>query len=539
MLRSQALAKNRPSLSVRWRALLRGASNHGRRRDRKDLFYPILFDADSGAFSGTGPILDINENRENYIAPEGLKAMWPIAQNGEELTWNLKPETLKKKWEKHILTFGKWDGEKRVGYYLSSGQEKLFDNGFYDIIGTDENGAYIIQKKADNQKDIRPLTIWNQTLHSASEYGTTFLNGILGSGRFSFPKSIYAVHDTLRFFVADKPDALILDFFAGSGTTLHAVNILNKEDGGHRRCIMVTNNEVSADEETTFRARGLHKGDEDWEKFGIARYVNWPRTKCSIEGIDVNGQPINGEYITSNTQEIMQKRVIKQLSFDIPVGRQGINVKKQIVALINDKNMPQNSVTDDCPYILKEDAFTAILFDINSFDDFFKEIHEDIETIYVVSSNNKAFNAVKRELNELPERTKTVPVTFPMSEGFKANAVFYKLTFLDKEAVSLGTQLDKLLSILWMKAGAHGICPTHVEGEYAIFPENRMAILIDEYGFDELKEEIEQHPDIETVYIVDDSEDNYRALAAQLSVKNTYQLYRDYLDNFKINIERR
>ena len=539
MLRSQALAKNRPSLSVRWRALLRGASNHGRRRDRKDLFYPILFDADSGAFSGTGPILDINENRENYIAPEGLKAMWPIAQNGEELTWNLKPETLKKKWEKHILTFGKWDGEKRVGYYLSSGQEKLFDNGFYDIIGTDENGAYIIQKKADNQKDIRPLTIWNQTLHSASEYGTTFLNGILGSGRFSFPKSIYAVHDTLRFFVADKPDALILDFFAGSGTTLHAVNILNKEDGGHRRCIMVTNNEVSADEETTFRARGLHKGDEDWEKFGIARYVNWPRTKCSIEGIDVNGQPINGEYITSNTQEIMQKRVIKQLSFDIPVGRQGINVKKQIVALINDKNMPQNSVTDDCPYIVKEDAFTAILFDINSFDDFFKEIHEDIETIYVVSSNNKAFNAVKRELNELPERTKTVPVTFPMSDGFKANAVFYKLTFLDKEAVSLGTQLDKLLSILWMKAGAHGICPTHVEGEYAIFPENRMAILIDEYGFDELKEEIEQHPDIETVYIVDDSEDNYRALAAQLSVKNTYQLYRDYLDNFKINIESR
>ena len=539
MLRIQTTATNNPSLNVRWRALLRGASNHGRRRDRKDLFYPLLFDAASGAFKGHGPILNINERRENYIAPEGLKAMWPIAQNGEELTWNLMPETLLKKWHKHILTFGKWDGEKRVGYYLSSGQEKLFDNGYYEIIGTDENGAYIIQKKADNQNDIRPLTIWNQTLHSASEYGTTFLNGILGSGRFSFPKSIYAVHDTLRFIVANKPNALILDFFSGSGTTLHAVNLLNKEDGGHRRCIMVTNNEVSADEESAFRERGLHKGDEEWEKYGIARYVNWPRTKCSIEGIDVNGQPIHGDYITSNTQEIPQNRSIKQLSFDIPVGRQGINVKKQIVALINDKNMPQNSVTDDCPYIVKEDASTAILFDINSFDDFFKEIHEDIETIYVVSSNNKAFNAVKRELNELPERTKTVPVTFPMSEGFKANAVFYKLTFLDKEAVSLGTQLDKLLSILWMKAGAHGICPTHVEGEYAIFPENRMAILIDEYGFDELKEEIEQHPDIETVYIVDDSEDNYRALAAQLSVKNTYQLYRDYLDNFKINIERR
>lgn len=76
-----------------------------------------------------------------------------------------------------------------------------------------------------------------------------------------------------------KKLTLILDFFSGSGTTLHAVNLLNKEDGGHRRCIMVTNNEVSADEEKAFRAKGLHKGDEEWEKFGIARYVNWPRTK--------------------------------------------------------------------------------------------------------------------------------------------------------------------------------------------------------------------------------------------------------------------
>lgn len=201
--------------------------------------------------------------------------------------------------------------------------------------------------------------------------------------------------------------------------------------------------------------------------------------------------------------------------------------------------MPQNSVTDECPYIVKEDASTAILFDINSFDDFFEEIHEDIETIYVVTTNKQSFNAAKIELGELPERTKKVPVTFPMSEGFEANAAFYKLTFLDKETVSIGAQLDRLLSILWMKAGAHGVCPTHIEGEYAVLPENRMAILIDEYGFDELKEKLAQHPEIETVYIIDDSEDNYRALAAQINVKNTYQLYRDYLDNFKINIEKR
>ena len=50
---------------------------------------------------------------------------------------------------------------------------------------------------------------------------------------------------------------------------------------------------------------------------------------------------------------------------------------------------------------------------------------------------------------------------------------------------------------------------------------------------------VAQHPEIETVYIIENCEDNYRALASQINVKNTYQLYRDYLDNFKINIENR
>lgn len=102
-------------------------------------------------------------------------------------------------------------------------------------------------------------------------------------------------------FVADKPNALIIDFFAGSGTTLHAVNLLNAEDGGHRRCICVTNNEVSADEAKKFTVDGFRQGDPEWEERGIARYVTWPRTKCSIEGIDVNGNLLKGNYLGSDT----------------------------------------------------------------------------------------------------------------------------------------------------------------------------------------------------------------------------------------------
>ncbi len=59
---------------------------------------------------------------------------------------------------------------------------------------------------------------------------------------------------------------------------------------------MVTNNEVSNDEATALAARGLQPGDPEWEQYGIARYVTWPRITCSIKGVDVNGKPLFGNY---------------------------------------------------------------------------------------------------------------------------------------------------------------------------------------------------------------------------------------------------
>ena len=286
--------------SIRLRALQRSAGNHGRRTDRPNLFYPLLFDKETGKFLGHGPSLDISENRNSYIPPENAVAMWPIAANGEELTWNLQPETLMEKHRHHFLSFGKWDGSKRVGYYLSSGQEENFRKGMYDIVGYDNDGAYIIKLKDTVKKDVRPLTIWHKKSHSASEFGTTYLNKIIGSNRFSFPKSIYAVRDTIGFFVANNPNAVIVDFFAGSGTTMHAVNLLNAADGGNRKCIMVTNNEISAEEEKDFKKRGIEKGSEEWENHGIAKYVTWPRTVCTINGVDINGNALKGKYYESD-----------------------------------------------------------------------------------------------------------------------------------------------------------------------------------------------------------------------------------------------
>ena len=512
------------------------------RTSRPHQFYPVIVDNEDGHIVKIGEALTPDINRGDVVIPQGCSALWPLDPSGSERIWSLVPESAEALLSKGYLKVINWNKDTKTGSvkYLAEGMVKDIDNGVIVVDSRDEYGAVISGHYLNTDDDtLRPRRVWVDKLHNASSYGTLLIKKFLGEKRFDFPKSLYAVHDAIRFFVANNPNALILDFFSGSGTTLHAVNLLNKEDGGHRRCIMVTNNEVSAEEEKAFRAKGLHKGDEEWEKFGIARYVNWPRTKCSILGVDVNGNPIQGDYITSNTEEKVVKRSIKQISLDLRDDSLGTKLKKQIVGLIGDKKMPQNAVKAECPYLVPEDANNAILFDVTKIDEFMEEIHESIDTIYVVTSNNKAFTATKKELDELPEKTKTVPVTIPMAEGFVANAAYYKLTFLDKDKVSLGAQLNELLPILWMKAGAHGVCPTHVDGEFMVFPENKMAVLNDEFAIDELKEALRDKPEVETVYIIEDSEENYRTLAASLNVKQTYQLYRDYLDNFKINIERK
>ena len=83
---------------------------------------------------------------------------------------------------------------------------------------------------------------------------------------------------------------------AGSGTTAHAVNLLNSEDNGNRRCIMITNNEVSENETSILSNKGLKPGDIDWENNGVARYITWPRTLCTIKGVNTQNSHLNGTY---------------------------------------------------------------------------------------------------------------------------------------------------------------------------------------------------------------------------------------------------
>lgn len=409
---------------LRWNTLIRTGTNV-RRSDRKNLFYPIFVREDGKAIHSVGePYYGTNLNEVQ--APEGTVAIWPIRSNGEEGNWQIANTGLMELAQKGYVHLGRFTETGMAISYLKKGEIKKIESGAFEISGYAEDGSVMSDTVAT---ELVPGTQWRISSHDATLNGTKLLNSIIGEKRFTFPKSLYAVHDTIRFFVANKPNALIVDFFAGSRTTMHAVNLLNAEDGGHRRCIMVTNNEVSADEAKMLKDKGYQPGDAEWEKLGIAHYVTWPRTVCSIKGQDVNGNPLKGDYLGS----------------------------------------------------------------------------------------------------EPPMH---------MADGFKANAAFFKLGFLDPTAVSLGMRISEMLPTLWLKTGAKGKCP-ELTGEQVpdmlILPENQFAVLINENTFADFAEKLAEHPEIQTVFLATDYEVNYQSMVKNLNVENAYQLYRDYLDHFRVN----
>lgn len=414
----------------RWKGLLRSGMG-SKREDSPNLFYPILIDEEKGTIIRAEQSVPLGIDPDYKAKIGGYTAAWPIRNDGTAGRWMLSTETFNAMLEKGYISLGRYDKKRGTwGFsYLSKKYQEQIESGELTIIGRSENGqSVIVEFTSVQERQVK--TVWHRTRHDAGAYGSDLVSNVIGRSRaFSYPKSLYAEADSISMAVKNKPNALIVDFFAGSGTTLHAVNLLNSEDGGRRRCIMVTNNEISADERREFEARGLKQGDEEWENHGIARYVTWPRTVCSIEGRDVNGLPLKGNYIGSDR---------------------------------------------------------------------------------------------------------------PMADGFPANAVFFKLGFLDKTKVSLGMQFKELLSILWMKAGAIGKCPVVDAGipDMLILPDNKMAILNDENCFGEFAKQLAQHPEIDAAYLVTDYESSFAAMTQSLDGRKTYQWYRDYLDNFRINAGR-
>ncbi len=275
---------------VTWDSLMRRGTD-ATRESREEMFYPITIDRTTRQVVDIGfppgkdkPIPALTSANPDHIVK------WPIRTDGSEGRWQLGRETFS-----DVLQ----NGMARVGRsyaitYLKGGARQQIQKGEIVTTGKDEYGYPIYESKTASMA--WPRTIWNKRSHNASVYGSTLLRSFIPGRKFPFPKSLYAVEDTLRFFVRNKTDAVILDFFSGSGTTAHAVMRLNRQDGGRRQCISVTNNEVAADEQKALREQGLRPGDPDWEKQGICDYITKPRVAAAITGKTPVGEPIKGDY---------------------------------------------------------------------------------------------------------------------------------------------------------------------------------------------------------------------------------------------------
>ena len=275
-----------------WSMLNRTGTN-ARRLDRPNLFYPIYLNSLSTRIVRVGDPIPLETSREEIKASSNEITVWPIRSDGSEGNWQISPQALVNSLKKGYVRVGRPRGDKTSISYLKSGEQAKIETGVFPVTGRREDGSVISDHSL---QEFIPGTAWKVSAHDSSRHGSNLLRVMMPDRKFPFPKSLYAVEDALRFFISDKPNAIVLDFFAGSGTTAHAVMRLNAQDGGQRQSISITNNEVSADEQRSLRKQGLRPGDADWEALGICDYITKPRIRAAITGVTPDGEQIKGDY---------------------------------------------------------------------------------------------------------------------------------------------------------------------------------------------------------------------------------------------------
>ena len=288
---------------------------------------------------------------------KGYYEVFPITNNGKEMAWKNIQETF----------------------------IELNKNNYFEA--KKEGSKIVIYHKYREQQVLK--NVWTDKKYQSEFHGTNLLKKIFGDKRFDYPKSLYLVMDILK--ITSKDDSVILDFFAGSGTTGHAVLELNKEDGGNRQFILCTNNENN---------NGNGHG-------GVAQGVCYPRIKKVIKGykestsIAVAGLGGNlryytgdlvGNVITDNDKRVLTSRSTEMLclaeaTFDEVARKNGL------FAIYENQNQ-----------------MTGIIFDEDAISDFKKEAKKYKKPIVVyVFSYDHSYNEEDFEDLENLKVVKPIP----------------------------------------------------------------------------------------------------------------------------------
>ena len=354
------------------------------RHQRQNQFYPLYIDEKKRVVVRAGASIPLDQD-PNFSKVDSLTPIWPIDKEGNHRCWRFVPASMQERIDKRLVVLGQYN-------------KKL------------KTWTVNIWERKPEKKKVK--TVWWHSRHDAGTHGTTLLHNILGKrAAFPFPKSLYAVADTLATVIGERPEAVVLDFFAGSGTTFHAVGLLNACLGGKRRSILVSNNEPGEKVSNKLMKKGFFPGDEDYEAKGICESVMWPRCKFSVKGHRDNGTPLPGNYLLPDIDgnDLLMKDGLREnveyfrLDFlDSAKVERGdafesiIPILWLMAGCIGSRDTRRGATPW---YIAKHSPF-AVLIQETRFLDFQMEIlqRNDVTHVFLVTDSEENFVMMRREL---------------------------------------------------------------------------------------------------------------------------------------------
>jgi adenine-specific DNA-methyltransferase len=382
----------------RWKGLLRSGTN-ARRQDRKKMFYPVLIDKKRGAVLGAGDMLPFDKEPNFDAKIKGLTPVWPVRRDGSLGNWGVGAPTLRQLIAKGYVALGEFDDKRNTWAlsYLSKEPQEQILSGVLEIAGRDDV-RNVVDVRYTSTASRRMKTVWHRSRHDAGVGGTDVLRDLLGGRPFSFAKSVYAVYDCLAAVLRDKPDALIMDFFAGSGTTLHSTALLNASDNGRRRCVLVTNNEVEAEVATKLHKSGVFRGVPAYEKNGLFEMVTRPRVEAVVTGLRPDGTKAPGEHIDGRpyaqgfAENVEFFRVDYLDPDDVDLGNQFCAIAPSLWLAAGGIGDRESNVTETGFY-MPDDSRYAVLFEEKAFRKLKKALEgrKDVTHVWIVTDSEDAF----------------------------------------------------------------------------------------------------------------------------------------------------
>ena len=336
--------------------------------------------------------------------------MWPIRKDGSEGNWQLGPAALMRHVNQGRVRLGGSAEDGFVVYYIKGGEYQKVVRGDYPVLGRNDDGSLKLGGSDGIVNLAIPGTQWRVAAHDATQYGSRLLGGVLPGRVFPFPKSLYSVEDALRFFLTDRREAVVLDYFAGSGTTVHAVMRLNRRDAGRRQCISITNNEVAAEEQGTLREQRLRPGDSDWERWGISEYITKPRVAAAVTGQTPDGEPIKGDYKFTDefpiSEGLEENAAFFTLTYETPVAVSHHLAFVHIAPLLWMRAGSRGRRIERVPAAGWEVVTSyGLLTELDQAMPFLKEVRKasDLRIAYIVTDDERRFQALVRRLPESVE----------------------------------------------------------------------------------------------------------------------------------------